>query len=96
MVRSRAQKEMIRVINSLDHTWPITLLYLTENGADMKLQTGNASNRKEEQLTMAALYLMFLEENICDGDLRAVADEVAETAETLRDDEFTGEFHTEG
>lgn len=93
--RSKAQQDMIEVIDSVDPEWPLTLLYLTPNGADMKLQAGNADNREEEQRTLAALYLLFLEEHL-EGDLYDVAEEVAETAEQLRDDDSTGELHRGG
>lgn len=93
--RSQAQAEMVEVINSVDEEWPLTLLYLTPNGADMKIQAGSSANREEEQRTLAALYLLFLEEHL-EGDLYDIAEEVAETAETLRDDEHTGEVHRGG
>lgn len=93
--RSQAQAEMVEVINSVDEEWPLTLLYLTPNGADIKIQAGSSANRKEEQRTLAALYLLFLEEH-SEGDLYEVAEEVAETAETLREDDNTGEVHRGG
>ena len=93
--RSRAQQEMIEVISSVDAQWPITLLYLTPNGANMKIQAGRSSERTEQQLTLAAMYLLFLEENMA-GDLEEVAQEVADVAETLRDDDDTGEVHLGG
>lgn len=93
--RSQAQAEMVEVINSVDEDWPLTLLYLTPNGADVKIQAGSSANREEEQLTLAALYLLFLEEHL-DGDLYEVAEEVAQTAEDLREDDNTGEVHRGG
>ena len=93
--RSRAQQEMIEVISSVDRDWPITLLYLTRNGVDMKVQAGRSGNRTEEQLTLAAVYLLFLEENLS-GDIHEVADEVVTVAERLRDDDHTGEIHMGG
>lgn len=93
--RSRAQQEMIEVIDSVDEHWPITLLYLTQNGANMKIQAGRSEHRHEEQLTLAAMYLLFLEENM-QGDLYDVAESVAGVAEELRDDEGTGEIHMGG
>lgn len=92
---SRAQQEMIDVITSMDERRPLSLLYLTRNGANIKIQTGSSDNRREEQLTMAAMYLLFLEENL-GGDLQAVATEVAEVAEELRGDEGVGEVHRGG
>ena len=93
--RSRAQQEMIDVISAVDRNWPITLLYLTRNGANMKVQAGRSRNRREEQLTLAAMYLLFLEENR-KGDLYEVAEEIATVAEQLRDDDSTGEIHMGG
>lgn len=92
---SRAQREMIDVISSVGKQWPITLLYLTPTGADMKIQAGRTDNTREEQLTLAAMYLLFLEEQL-DGDLETVSDEVVEVAETLRDDDNVGELHRGG
>lgn len=93
--RSRAQQEMIEVISSVDEEWPITLLYLTRNGADIKIQAGSSRNRKEQQVTLAAMYLIFLEEHLS-GDLYEVAEAVAETAKEIRDDDQTGEIHWGG
>jgi hypothetical protein len=92
---SRAQQEMIDVITSVGEEWPLALLYLTPNGANIKLQTGRSDNRREEQFTLAAMYLLFLEENM-DGDLEAVSTEVAEVAEELRDADGVGEVHRGG
>jgi len=93
--QSRAQQEMIDVISSIDEEWPIALLYLTQNGANIKVQTGRTGNRKERQLTMAAMYLLFLEENLS-GDLYDVAEEIADVADELRDDDNVGEVHRGG
>jgi hypothetical protein len=41
---------------------------------------------------MAAIYLLFLEENMS-GDLHDVAEEVADIAEEMRDDDHVGEVH---
>lgn len=93
--RSRAQDEMVDVINSVNRDWPVTLLYLTPNGANMKIQAGRSDNRREEQLTLAAMYLLFLEEHI-EGDLHEISDEAAAVAEEMRDDDHTGELHRGG
>ena len=93
--RSRAQDEMIEVINSVNRDWPVTLLYLTPNGANMKIQAGQSDNRREEQLTLAAMYLLFLEEQV-EGDLDEIAQEAAAVAEEMRDDDETGELHRGG
>ncbi|PSP27183.1 hypothetical protein BRC65_07255 [Halobacteriales archaeon QH_2_65_14] len=93
--RSQAQQEMIDVINSVGEEWPMALLYLTRNGANIKVQAGRQANRKERQLTMAAMYLLFLEENLS-GDLHEVATEVADVAGELRDDDNVGEVHRGG
>ena len=95
MTDSRAQREMLDVITSAETGWPLTLLYLTPNGANIKIQTGRSNNRREEQLTMAAMYLLFLEENLS-GDLHEVATEIAEVAEEIRDDDGVGEVHRGG
>ena len=87
---SRAQREMIDVISSVDEEWPMALLYLTDNGANIKLRAGRAENRKQRQLTMAAIYLLFLEENLS-GDLHEVAEEVADVAEEMRNNDHVGE-----
>ena len=92
---SRAQQEMLDVIRSVGRQRPLALLYLTRNGANIKLQTGNSENRRRQQLTMAAMYLLFLEENLS-GDLQEVAAEVAEVAEEIRDDDGVGEVHRGG
>jgi hypothetical protein len=92
---SRAQQEMLDVIRSVGTRQPLALLYLTHNGANIKLQTGDSDNRRREQLTMAAMYLLFLEENLS-GDLQEVAAEVAEVAEEIRDDDGVGEVHRGG
>ena len=86
---------MIDVITSVDDEWPLALLYLTNNGANIKLRAGRAENRKQRQLTMAATYLLFLEENLS-GDLQEVAEEVTEVAEEMRDDDNVGEIHRGG
>jgi len=83
---------MIDVITSVDEEWPLALLYLTDNGANIKLRAGRAGNRKQRQVTMAAIYLLFLEENMS-GDLHDVAEEVADVAEEMRDDDHVGEVH---
>lgn len=93
--RSRAQEEMIDVIASVDPGRPMTLLYLTRNGADMKLQAGRSGNRTNQQLTMAATYLLFLEEQL-DGDLDEVAAQAADVAAEMRDDDDIGEVHWGG
>jgi len=95
MSRSRAQQEMIDVIASVDEEWPLALLYLTRDGANIKIQAGGERNRKERQLTMAAMYLLFLEENLS-GDLHEVAEEAADVAKRLRDDDNVGEVHRGG
>jgi hypothetical protein len=92
---SRAQQEMIEVIRSVSERRPLSLLYLTQNGANIKIQTGTSDNRREEQLTMAAMYLLFLEESLS-GDLQEVATEIAEVAEKIRDDDGVGEVHRGG
>jgi hypothetical protein len=89
---SRAQQEMIEVITSVDDEWPLALLYLTDSGASIKLRAGRTENRRQRQLTMAAIYLLFLEENTS-GDLHDVAEEVADVAEEMRDDDQVGEVH---
>ena len=86
---------MIDVITSVGGEWPLALLYLTPNGANIKIQAGRSDSRREEQLTMAAMYLLFLEENLS-GDLYEVAEEVAEVAEEIRDDDSVGEVHRGG
>jgi hypothetical protein len=88
----RAQREMIDVITSAGEDWPLALLYLTPNGANIKLKAGRSENRKQRQLTMAATYLLFLEENM-GGDLHDVAAEAADLAEQMRDDDHVGEVH---
>ena len=93
--RTRAQDEMIDVINSVNRDWPVTLLYLTPNGANMKIQAGRSDNRREEQLTLAAMYMLFLEEHL-EGDLHEVAEEAAAVAEEMRGDDSTGELHRGG
>lgn len=93
--RSRAQQEMIDAIDSTEAERPMTLLYLTRNGADMKIQAGRSGDRTNQQLTMAATYLLFLEEQTS-GDLREVATEVAAVAEEMRDDDDIGEVHWGG
>lgn len=95
MARSRAQQEMIDVIASVGEEWPLALLYLTRDGANIKIQAGRDENRKERQLTMAAMYLLFLEENLR-GDLYDVAEEVADVADQLRGDDNVGELHRGG
>ena len=92
MAKSRAQQEMIDVITSAGEDWPLALLYLSPNGANIKLKAGGAENRKQRQLTMAAVYLLFLEENLS-GDLHEVAEEVADVAEEMRDNDHVGEVH---
>jgi len=92
---SRAQQEMLDVIRSVGTQHPLALLYLTRNGANIKLQTGDSDNRRREQLTMAAMYLLFLEENL-GSDLQEVATEVAEVAEEIRNDDGVGEVHRGG
>ena len=89
---SRAQQEMIDVITSAGEDWPLALLYLSPNGANIKLKAGREGNRKQRQLTMAAIYLLFLEENMS-GDLHEVAAEAADLAEQMRDDDQVGEVH---
>lgn len=93
--QSRAQQEMLEVIRSVGAQRPLALLYLTRNGANIKVQTGSSDSRREEQLTMAAMYLLFLEENLS-GDLQEVATEVAAVAGQLRDDDGVGEVHRGG
>lgn len=93
--RSRAQQEMIEIIDSVDETRPLTLLYLTRNGADMKIQAGRSGNRTGQQLTMAAMYLLFLEGQLS-GDLHEVAEEVAGVAEEMRDDDDIVKVHWGG
>lgn len=93
--RSRAQQEMLDVIHSVDPDWPLALLSLTQNGANIKIQAGSSANRTEEQLMMAAMYLLFLEENM-DGDLHEVAEEIADTATEIRDHENVGEVYRGG
>jgi hypothetical protein len=41
---------------------------------------------------MAAIYLLFLEENMS-GDLHDIAAEAADVAEQMRDDDNVGEVH---
>jgi len=89
---TRAQREMIDAITSAGEDWPLTLLYLTPNGANIKLKAGREGDRRQRQLTMAATYLLFLEENM-DGDLHEVATEAADVAEQMRDDDQVGEVH---
>ena len=89
---TRAQQEMIDAITSAGEDWPLTLLYLTPNGANIKLKAGREGSRKQRQLTMAAIYLLFLEENLS-GDLHEVAEEVADVAEEMRDNDHVGEVH---
>lgn len=91
MARTRAQQEMIETIDSAEAERPMTLLYLTRNGADMKIQAGRSDDRTNQQLTIAATYLLFLEEQMS-GDLREIATEVAEE---MRDDDI-GEVHWDG
>lgn len=93
--RSRAQQEMIDAITAADESQPLALLYLTHEGANMKLQAGPAGSRVDQQLTMAATYLLFLEDQL-EGDLEEVADRVASTAAEMRDDEDIGEAHWGG
>lgn len=93
--RSRAQQEMIEAIDAAEAERPMTLLYLTRNGANMKIQAGPPGSRVDQQLTMAATYLLFLEEQL-EGDLEAVADRVATTAAEMRDDDDIGEVHWGG
>lgn len=83
---------MMDVISSAGTEWPMALLYLTRDGANIKIQAGRAENRKQRQLTMAAMYLLFLEENMS-GDLSDVAAEIADVAEEIRDDDNVGEIH---
>lgn len=92
---SRATQEMIEVISSMDESWPVTLLYLTPNGADVKIQAGRSQNREEQQLMLAAMYLLFLEAQLS-GDLTEVAAEVTQVAEDLRDDEEVFELQWGG
>jgi hypothetical protein len=61
----------------------------------MKIQAGRSGDRTNQQLTMAATYLLFLEEQTS-GDLREVATEVAAVAEEMRDDDDIGEVHWGG
>ncbi len=68
---------MIDVITSVVEDWPLALLYLTPNGANIKLKAGRSENRKQRQLKMAAVYLLFLEENMS-GDLHNIAAEAAD------------------
>lgn len=86
---------MMEVIASVDETRPLTLLYLTRNGADMKVQAGRGDDRTDQQLTMAATYLLFLEEQTS-GDLQEVASEVASRAAEMREDDGVGEIHRGG
>jgi hypothetical protein len=95
MARSRAQQEMIDVITSVGEEWPMALLYLTPDGANIKIQAGRSENRRRRQLTMAAMYLLFLEEHLS-GDLHDVAADVANVAEEIRDDDNVGELHRGG
>lgn len=86
---------MIDVIASVDENHPLTLLYLTPNGVDMKIQAGRSGQRTDQQLTMAAMYLLFLEDQLS-GDLSEVADEVMNVAQELRADDRVGELHWGG
>ena len=86
---------MIEAIEAAEAERPMTLLYLTRNGTDMKIQAGPAGSRVNQQLTMAATYLLFLEEQL-EGDLQAVADRIAATAAEMRDDDDIGEVHWGG
>lgn len=86
---------MIDVISSIGEEWPITLLYLAQGGADMKIKTGRSNDREEQQLTLAAMYLLFLEGQL-DGDLYEVAERVAGVAEEMRDHDDITEFHWGG
>ena len=93
--RSPAQREMIEVISSVDESWPLTLLYVTPQGADIKIQAGRSPNREEQQLMLAAMYLLFLEAQM-NGDLADVADELVRVAEDLRDDQDVFELQWGG
>lgn len=93
--QSRAQQEMMDVISSVNAEHPLALLYLTHNGANIKVQAGRGQNRKEQQLTMAAMYLLFLEDHMS-GDIHEVAEQVADVAEEIREDDHTGEIHRGG
>lgn len=44
MARSLAQQEMIDVISSVGEEWPMALLYLTHDGANIKIQAGRSEN----------------------------------------------------
>lgn len=83
---------MIDVITSVSEDRPMALLYLARNGANIKIQAGRSEKRRDRQLTMAAMYLLFLEENL-EGDLYDVAEEVADVAAEMRDDDSVGEVH---
>jgi hypothetical protein len=71
---------MIDAIAAADESQPLTLLSLIREGANMKIQVGRSQqgSRINRQLTMAATYLLFLEEQL-DSDLQEVADRVAAT-----------------
>jgi len=86
---------MIEAIRTVGNDWPMALLYLTREGADIKIQAGQSDNHKEEQFTLAAMYLLFLEENTS-GDLYEVAEEAASVAEQMRETEGVGEVHRGG
>lgn len=86
---------MIDTIAAADDAQPLALLYLTREGANVKIQAGPPGSRVDQQLTMAATYLLFLEEQL-EGDLQTVADRVATTAAEMRDDEDIGEAHWGG
>ena len=77
---------MIDAISSIDDEWPITLLYMTQDGADIKIKAGSSNNREDQQLTLASMYLLFLEGQL-DGDLYEVAEQVATAAEKMRDND---------
>lgn len=93
--RSRAKQDMINVISSIGDEWPITLLYMGQDGADIKIEAGKSNNREEEQLTLAAMYLLFLEGQL-NGNLYEVAEQVAGVAEEMRDHDNITEFHWGG
>lgn len=86
---------MIDAIAAADESQPLALLYLTREGANMKIQAGPSGSRHSQQLTMAATYLLFLEEQL-EGDLGTVADRVAATAREMREDDDIGEAHWGG
>jgi len=93
--KSRAQQEMMEAISAVGNDSPMALLYLTRDGADIKIQAGRSDNHKNEQFTLAAMYLLFLEENTS-GDLYEVAQEAASVAEQMRETEGVGELHRGG